>query len=34
MDITRHKKTFRIFWIIVASVVILSMLAFLLAPLF
>ncbi len=34
MDLTRHKKTFRIFWIIAAAVVIFGMVAFLFAPLF
>ncbi len=34
MDLFKHKKAFRIFWIIAAGVVVLSMMAFLVAPLF
>jgi hypothetical protein len=34
MDFTRHKKSFRIIMIIVMSIMIFSMLAFTLAPLF
>jgi len=34
MDLARRRKTFRIFWIIVVAVVIISMVAFMIAPLF